>query len=90
VVIKDYSNILWGFLKCNPGWIKSWFADPDEQEELTKARPLGEDEIYMLRYDKKDNMRHPVAVSPRWLMAGYLTEEDKYFASNLKFYYDSW
>lgn len=65
-----------GFLKCNPAWINKWFASDEEAKQLEGSSSLAEGDKYVLRYDKADGMRHGVAVSPKWLKAGYRTEDD--------------
>jgi hypothetical protein len=80
-----YTNILSAFMKSHPDWVQTWFANELEQKNLEKTTSLGKDEMFMLRYDSNDGMRHPVAVSPIWPRAGYLPPEDEAFANNTQF-----
>lgn len=80
VELETYVNILCAFVSIEPNWVRQWFASEEEQAKLEEQKSLSEDEVYMLRYNQDDGMRHPIAVSPYWLRTDYLSEEDKGFS----------
>lgn len=67
-----YTNILLGFVKCEPAWVKSWFPTDEEFETLNEKAPLSEDTSFMLRYDEKDGKRHGFTVDVGWTVDEYL------------------
>jgi hypothetical protein len=67
-----YTNILLGFVKCEPAWVKSWFATEEEFKTLNEKTPLPEDTSFMLRYNEKDGKRRAFTVDIGWAVDEYL------------------
>jgi hypothetical protein len=66
--VQRYANILLGFVKCSPAWVKSWLPN---QEERNALEPV-EGGTYVLRHDDEGDKRHAVAVSPTWIVDTYM------------------